>query len=62
MSYRLGVGGISKSITFYDREGVGVWPIMMYDNDRGCLKDLNIIHIKKGEVLVWKYNYYTFLL
>ena len=40
--------------------GVGVRPIMMYDNDRGGLQDLDIMvkfrhetH-KKGEVLAWK--------
>ena len=49
--------------------GVGVRPIMMYDNDReGCLKDLDImlkfrqeIH-KKGEVFAWKYKNFTILL
>ena len=48
--------------------GVGVRPIMMYDNDRGGLKDLDImlklkqdIH-KKGEVFAWKYKHSTILL
>ena len=69
MSYRLGVGGVSQTMTHYDREGVGVRPIMMYDNDReGGLKDLDImlkfkqeIH-KKGEVFAWKYKNSTILL
>ena len=48
---------------------MGVWPIMMHDNDRGeGLKNLDIMvkfkqetH-KKGEVLAWKYNNPTVLL
>ena len=49
--------------------GVGVWPIMMYDNDRGGghLKDLDTMlkfrqetH-KKVEVLAWKYKNSTIL-
>ena len=45
-------------MTHYDREGVGVRPIMMYDNDReGGLKDLDIMlnlskkYIKRGMFL-----------
>ena len=56
-SYRLVVGGVSKSMTHYDRSGVGLWPIMMYDNDRrGHLKDLDTMlkirkkHIKRGRI------------
>ena len=53
---------------FMTWRGVGVRPIMMYDNDReGGLKDLDImlmfkqeIH-KKGEVFAWKCKNSTIL-
>ena len=48
---------------------MGVWPIMMYDNDRGRGSENLDIMVKykqethkMGEVLVWKYNNSTILL
>ena len=39
-----GYGGVSQNMTHYDREGVGVWSIMMYANDTGGgLKGLDIM-------------------
>ena len=48
MSYRMGVGGVSESMTHYDREGVQT--IMIHDNDRGGgLKGMNIMAKSKQE-------------
>ena len=59
----LGGGGVSQSMTHYDREGVGVRPIMMYDNERegGSKRSSYYVKLKqeihkKGDIFARKYK------